>query len=311
MQLYRILFLCAFILSESLCVIFAQAPAKSAPSKNIWDTIDTLLRVPEDGLTPAQRFKQGIHTPGIAFVTDSNVCSQVAAKRLFPKILQKNQVVTLSEPSRSFSVPEKISVSEVLDRAHLELGLLLLHFYGNNDPISKDRSICIGLANFDKPNAVSHEEGYIIADPRILFDVRKRTKFGDFSDRVIFLHEFAHQIQFWSANPFGADKTVRRTELAADCMASAFLVLLWAKPGEDHGITEQGLHEVAASIGDFSAEANHHGTPKERGAAATWGTNFILSRKKELFMKISVTEIWNACNEYVRKQPEDGLNSFE
>lgn len=311
MRICKLLFLCALFLSAGWCELFAQAQTKSARSANAWDTINNLLRVPEDGLTPAQRFKRGIYTPSIAVVTDSNACSQVAVRRLFPKILQKNQVVTMRNPNKVFSDPEKMSVSEVLDRANLELSLLLSHFYANDDPISKNRSICIGLATMGKPNAISLDEGYIMADPRILFDVRQRTKFGDFSDRVIFLHEFAHQIQFWSADPFAADKTVRRTELTADCMASAFLVLLWAKPGEDHQMTEQGLREVAASIGDYSAEEGHHGTPKERGAAATWGTNFILSRKKELFMKISVTEIRNACNEYVRKQPEDELNHFD
>jgi hypothetical protein len=311
MQICKRLFLCALFLSASSCALFAQAQPKSTRSANAWDTINNLLRVPEDGLTPAQRFKRGIHTPSIAVVTDSNTCSQVAAKRLFPRIYSKNQVVTIKNPNRVFSDPEKMSVSEVMDRANLELGLLMLHFFANNDSISKDRTICIGLAGLEKPNAISLEEGYIIADPRILFDVRRRTKFGDFSDRVIFLHEFAHQIQFWSADPFAADKTVRRTELTADCMSAAFLVLLWAKPGEDHGMTEQGLREVAASIGDFSAEEGHHGTPKERGAAATWGTNFILSRKKDLFMKISATEIRDACNDYVQSQPEDKLNHFD
>jgi hypothetical protein len=72
--------------------------------------------------------------------------------------------------------------------------------------------------------ALSTSNGFIAFEPAAIIQINELVPDAErsmYSVVVVFAHEFAHQLQYWYGNPFEGDKSMRRTELAADCMGSA------------------------------------------------------------------------------------------
>jgi uncharacterized protein len=89
---------------------------------------------------------------------------------------------------------------------------------------------------------------------------------GDFALAYIVSHEMGHSIQqeLGILDYYASARTVKRTELQADCMAG-----VWGYSTYVDGYLESGdvteARTLAYRIGDFdSFHPQHHGTPKER-----------------------------------------------
>jgi uncharacterized protein len=97
--------------------------------------------------------------------------------------------------------------------------------------------------------------------------------YGDFAVAFIIAHEYGHQIQdeLGTYQKYGNQLPTMAFELQADCYAGT-----WAKSAADAGQLESGDEQealdTALAVGDFSSDAQHHGTPEQRADA--WNTGF-------------------------------------
>ena len=120
-----------------------------------------------------------------------------------------------------------------------------------------------------------------------------------YSVTVAFAHELAHQIQYWYGDPFDGDKTVRRTELAADCMGTTF-VAMTQPDGWIMGQVEKGAVGALQAYADLKFRSKgHHGTRVDRGRMAQGGIALVAaSRQGGAALDLGV--IKNGCEEAVR-----------
>ena len=101
-----------------------------------------------------------------------------------------------------------------------------------------------------------------------------------YSVTVAFAHELAHQLQYWYGDPFADDKTVRHTELAADCMGTAFVAM--AQPdGWIMAEVERGAVGALQAYADLRFKsASHHGTRVDRGRMAHDGIAMVEAARR-------------------------------
>ena len=177
----------------------------------------------------------------------------------------------------------------------LSLGALLDHLRSNGDEIAARRHVCVGMADFSPqgPNARSYPAGYIMVDPRVLAFIQSQHPESLLrgSENMFLAHEFAHQVQFWNApQPFFTDPSVRRLELAADCVAGALerssAASAWKALGSPasaangfQSYATRALADQAHFVGDDDVNSeHHHGRPAERLRAVLAGADIIESR---------------------------------
>lgn len=215
----------------------------------------------DDGLTPNQRFQHGIFQGFAHNYNDQQKCSQNALNKHFDvsnKIFSYTSLVNFGNSD----VQADGFIQSLLNTLNKALSVL----YRNGDSAILNHRICAGLYNFGEVNARSYKEGYILIDPKVIKMMWNLPQRSSFSDSQVYLHELAHQFQYWHGNRFENDKTSRRTELTADCVGSALLWLSWQGLSEDI-LSMESLGVIAASesVGDYDIEnPDHHGTPIER-----------------------------------------------
>lgn len=145
------------------------------------------------------------------------------------------------------------------------------------ESVANAHHVCVAMCDFGRAgsNAVAVHVGYVFVDPRIVFKYRGVPVDGVPLplDEFVYLHEFAHMLQFWSgSDPFAGDVNVRRSELTADCTAGSLMTMI----NRDRPISSvfygEGFVRAAASLGDYEPwREQHHGTPEERAAAVSAG----------------------------------------
>mmetsp|Transcript_25136 Transcript_25136/g.46619 ORF Transcript_25136/g.46619 Transcript_25136/m.46619 type:complete len:482 (-) Transcript_25136:116-1561(-) len=103
---------------------------------------------------------------------------------------------------------------------------------------------------------------------------------------VILSHEFGHQMQFEAGIDYlgtlPAPLETRRFELMADAFSGYFLA---HRQGGNIGDGNRvlGLSEAISAVGDCDAENDgHHGTPRQRKCALTWGVNMAAESGEEV-----------------------------
>lgn len=114
-----------------------------------------------------------------------------------------------------------------------------------------------------------------------MMDGFKAIGFGDVAPQAILAHEFGHHIQYQLGLFTGTGpEATRRTELMADAFSAYYLAhsrgqsMNWKR-------VKQFL-EVFFNIGDCSVtNNNHHGTPMQRMAAATWAYGVVEAAQKQ------------------------------
>lgn len=108
------------------------------------------------------------------------------------------------------------------------------------------------------------------------------TGYGDVAPQAILAHEFGHQIQF-QLGVFGngsSPEATTRTELMADAYSAYYLS--HARGASMQWKRVQQFLQVFFNIGDCQfTNINHHGTPTQRMAAATWGYNIANDAQKQ------------------------------
>ena len=126
--------------------------------------------------------------------------------------------------------------------------------------------------------ALSTSNGFIAFEPAAIIQINELVPDAErsmYSVVVVFAHEFAHQLQFWYGNPFAGDKSMRRTELAADCMGAAFVAMTqpsgWIMDQVHKGVV--GALQAYADLKFRSVM--HHGTRVDRGHMAHEGIALV------------------------------------
>ncbi|QDP23205.1 hypothetical protein [Bradyrhizobium cosmicum] len=138
------------------------------------------------------------------------------------------------------------------------------------------------FADGQRPNAyaspdstVAGTAGSVIFGKSLFQDQFKRYSDGGLSVVAIIAHEFGHICQFnlgLQKELRGSEKTVRRIELHADYMSGWYLGLL---KRNNPSVSLWACGDTFNRIGDTKFnEEQHHGTPKERVAAAEMGFAF-------------------------------------
>jgi hypothetical protein len=277
--------------------------AQAAPAQDVpkLDRIEQILANLDDGLTPAERYQahKGFYTSA-ASAYSPGVCSQKALHDRFPKLLPPTGSV------QDTATGANLDLKPVLDDAVTNLAFLMFAFTAAKDPLVQGHSVCVGLNDFGSANAFSYPHGYIMIDPRIIENIRRLPETSKAGELLIYLHEFAHQLQFWSDDQFMHETTARHMELAADCVGAGLLFYLWAQPNHDYGLDERSVVNAATSVGDYAYEAGHHGTPAERADAASFGLAYV-KRYIDSFGSrdgLTATGILNMCNKHVRENKD-------
>lgn len=250
-------------------------------------------------ITPAERYVFGDHSGGIELITNKSKCPPAGASldvRKIPAPLQFISQINPKNPSVAnlYNLEIQRTLSRTLDK-------LALHNLGIKDPAAT-HPVCVGLYNYGEFNAQSYSTGYILVDPSVVHEMYTFPGRSMLSIDQVYLHEFAHQLQYWNGNEFENDKTARRTELAADCIGSALLAITWS--GLDAEILKMeglGMIHSAELVGDDDVNnPDHHGTSKERKRAVEAGLDYVNRTRKTIGLKPWSTRIIEACNAAIR-----------
>lgn len=225
----------------------------------------------DDTLSPAQRQQQGVIQGDAKDINDSLSCSRSAKDRMFgSQIIAPETLVTL--PGRA-PVRAKVFISDIANTINRAIEAMAK----NGDMEISRRRVCVGLYNYGELNARSYEQGYILVDPIAIYVMQSLPNRSLFSDQQVYLHEFAHQLQYRYGNVYANDPTSRRSELTADCVGAALLALSWKDLSEDILSMESlGVVASAERVGDDDvASATHHGTAEERGRIVKAGFSVV------------------------------------
>lgn len=149
---------------------------------------------------------------------------------------------------------------------------------------------------------LSTSNGFIAFDPVELLAMNQLVPDGErtmYSQPVAMAHELAHQLQYRYGDPFAGDKTVRHTELAADCMGTAFVAML--QP-EGWIMDEVGKGAVGAlqAYADVKFRSTlHHGTRADRARMAEDGLGLVAGARRQR-RRLDLATLKTGCELAVR-----------
>jgi len=105
--------------------------------------------------------------------------------------------------------------------------------------------------------------------------------YGDVAPQTILAHEFGHQVQYQLNLTGGSGpEASRRSELMADAFSAYFLA--HSRGQSMNWKRVQQFLQVFFNTGDCSFTSNdHHGTPAQRMAAATWAYGVVEAAQKQ------------------------------
>ncbi len=150
--------------------------------------------------------------------------------------------------------------------------------------------------------ALSTSNGFIAFEPAAILEVNDLVPDAErsmYSVVVIFAHELAHQLQFWYGDPFEGDKSMRRTELAADCMG-ATLVAMTQPDGWIMAEVERGVVGGLQAYADVKFRSvMHHGTRVDRGRLAHAGIGLVATSRTQA-RPLDLAAIKRECERAVR-----------
>lgn len=164
-----------------------------------------------------------------------------------------------------------------------------------------DHHVCVVAATGVGPG-LSTSNGFIAFDPLEILAMNTLIPDAErsmYSGTTAFAHEFAHQVQYRYGDPFAGERTVRHTELAADCMGTAFVAMQW--PGG--WITDEIERGAVGALQAFAdvkfASTLHHGTRFDRGRMARDGVALVAAARKDQ-RALDLGTIKGRCEDAVR-----------
>lgn len=310
-----------------LLLLFVLLPcteaSQSTPLRKALDNYDAqYYRKP----MPYPYFAQ---TGQLAFNLNSPFCSPLAAAEVLlaprpPIKIQTDQGVQVVKPrilenhntlnyTHKKGHARRINVGDSLKIMLKNYNFVLTQFVQNGDVILQNRHFCIGFMDVYAPDAKSAAEGIILFDPRI-YQLLDEFETNMHSQLMLEMHELAHQLQFIhkmkvTRDPQSGqsgvtdvvgqyltnDKTIKRFELTADCMAGAMTHLLYPI---DASFAAQGLMMAGIAYGDFEVGSpDHHGQPLERAVAVNRGLKLA---KQQPNRKWQSGQLMLACEAQIR-----------
>lgn len=268
--------------------------------------------------SPFGRYEARDFSPGVKGFGLSDRCLEEDLRSFFQlqepptKVIlpEQNKTYTDKDPNiRTRDLSLIIKDFEAVLREELQVQISLFE----DDPVIKNREVCVDAVEFDHPNAVSVGLGYLLFDPQLFFQILRSEASNEWSLRAILSHEFAHQLQIWTSDASlfrtkNEVRFVRDKELQADCVASA---ILYRQSSVDPKAVVDKTTPIAnalisafVSLGDFEIHhyEGHHGTAYERSLMVSVGIDSLrdIERRKEAFTSEGIL---SACLEYI-----DGMN---
>ena len=129
-----------------------------------------------------------------------------------------------------------------------------------------------------------------------ILDFFKAVDTDDAGPDYVLSHEFAHMLQFSShidVNFEGTPESTRYTELMADALSAYYLAHVRGATFQDKRIEE--LTVAASDLGDCAFSSNgHHGTPKQREAAAWYGAKVAAENDSTILSPAEFAAEFNA-----------------
>ncbi len=248
--------------------------------------------------SPYGRYQRGDRSPGAKSLRSDPRCSTPDFLNL--QLLQKTPTeIRIPRPDEVLrdSIENARTRDLSLSISYFEDELIKLSAtfmaQHSEDPLAKDREICVGSALFAAPNAISLGIGIMVFDPQLFFQIARNESANDWSMKAIVAHEFAHQLQYWFDEPFlseaiGEKPKVRNLELQADCVAAALLSKLHDDFPVSSALSDakipfnEAVIGAFSSLGDFELEsASHHGSAYERALMLNFGREAATSLKEK------------------------------
>ena len=229
------------------------------------------------GTSPTERWLAGQRTFGVFSIHDAAHCD-AAAWPVTATALGLDGSVVL-DPSTSLG--GAATVGSMTGGVVADLGRIATLLRGFEDSDIGEHHLCVVPAT-GVGVAVSTGTGFIAFVPSAIIEMNERIPDAErsmYSSTVAFAHELAHQFQFWYGDPFRDDKSARRTELAADCMGSAF-VAMTQPSGWIMDEVERGAAGALQAFADLEFRSKqHHGTRADRGRMAHEGIAMVAAAR--------------------------------
>ena len=228
---------------------------------------------------PLERWLAGDRTFGVYSVHDAAHCDVASWTATAPALGLADSIVL---PPATVLVGTTVTVGAMTDGvvADLQQIMVALRAAGGSD--IDGHHVCVvpgagvGVALSTGGGFIAFEPAAILAMNELIPDAERSM----YSVTVAFAHELAHQLQYWYGDPFADDKTVRHTELAADCMGTAFVAM--AQPdGWIMAEVERGAVGAPQAYADLRFKsASHHGTRVDRGRMAHDGIAMVEAARR-------------------------------
>ncbi|HVV87544.1 MAG TPA: hypothetical protein VHE35_31100 [Kofleriaceae bacterium] len=250
------------------------------------------------GTSPLEQYAAGDRTFGIFGIDDAVHCDLAAWAATAPNVGLADAVVL---PPSAIIGDSTVTVGAMAGGVRDDLSRILAALRDLHDSDIDGHHVCIVPAS-GVGVAVSIPAGYIAFEPAAILQMNQLIPDSDrtmFSSEVAFAHEFAHQIQFWYGDPFDGDKSVRRTELAADCMGTAF-VAMTEPAGWITDQVEKGAAGALQAYADLEFRSKlHHGTRFDRAHMAHEGVA-IVTASRNGGPALGLASIKRGCEQAVR-----------
>lgn len=224
------------------------------------------------GTSPLERWLAGDRTFGV-FAIDDARCDAAA----WPVTAAAIGLGGAEIQPRARALGGVATVGSMTDGVVTDLAAIFTALRDFGDSDIDGHHVCI-VPSSNVGVALSTGSGFIAFVPDAIIamnDLIPDSERTMYSATVAFAHELAHQLQFWYGDPFSGDKTARRTELAADCMGTAF-VAMTHPDGWIRDEVEKGAAGALQAYADLKfASKSHHGTRVDRGHMAHEGIALV------------------------------------
>lgn len=274
----------------------AAAPQTLVTARGIAPTVGEDAKVAPTG-SPIERYLAGDRTFG-AHPIDAPAC-EAAAWDATAVALGLHGSARV--PRTATFAGTDITVGAMLDGITRDLQAVMtaLRDAGRSD--LGDHHVCIVAASGVGP-ALSTSNGFIAFDPLEILAMNTLIPDAErsmYSGTTALAHEFAHQIQYRYGDPFAGERTVRHSELAADCMGTAFVAMQWPSGWITDEIERGAVGALQAYADVKFASTLHHGTRPDRGRMAKDGVALVAAARAEK-RALDLGTIKQRCEDAVR-----------
>lgn len=224
-----------------------------------------------------------------AHADDARGCflSDASFERLAPAGADVRTFISGSEPMIHRSGDRNFDFALVQTLSRLSIAFEVLPGFAYYDDASSRNAYATTRTRLQRA------DGTFLFGLELLRSLMARREHPDVAVAAVCAHEFGHILQFKRGLiPIvnAGQATVKRSELQADYFAGYFSGL---RRLERPGFPSSVFISTQSSLGDYSIEdRQHHGTPRERGAAVLRGFEAAFREKKSLAEAIAESTVY-------------------